>query len=364
MPIDVIFAAVAGVSFALALLLVPLAERFGRRYGFVDKVDPRKIHTEPKVRCGGLGIFLAFMLGLAACLAAAAWAASSRPEFLPARLAPYLGNIPLVAPKLLAILSGATLLFITGLLDDRFNLRPVPKLILQIVSAMPLIAAGITIRFFIPGELAGALLTIAWVVLLTNSFNFIDNMDGLSAGVAAVCTFNFYLISRAGGEFFMMGLLALLFGATLGFLRYNFAPARLFMGDSGSLFLGFMLAALSTMVTYYESGVPTQLPVVAPLVVLGVPIFDTASVMLIRWRAGKPLMQGDQNHFSHRMVALGFSRRDAVLFLYLVTFTVGLTAVNLRNLDWAGAMLALVQVVLFFVIVWFLEAVGRRKGAQ
>lgn len=364
MPLDLLFAGIAATSFLLALLFVPLAQRFGQRYGFVDKVDPAKIHKEPKVRCGGLGIYAAFMVGLGICLATVWLLDGTRPSWIPAQLEPYLGNIRFVAPRLLAILAGATLLFLTGLADDRFNLPPVPKLLLQILSAVPLLLAGITIKIFIPGVIIGALLTIAWVVLLTNAFNFMDNMDGLSSGVAAVCTLNFYLISRAGGEYFMMAILALLLGAILGFLRYNFAPARLFMGDSGSLFLGYMLAALSTLVTYYEAGVPTQFPVVAPLVILGVPIFDTASVMLIRWRAGKPLMKGDQNHFSHRLVALGFSRRDAVLFIYLVTFTVGLTAVNLRSLDWMGAVVALLQAVLFFVVIWFLEHVGRRRASN
>ncbi len=359
---DLLFGGVAALSFVLALALVPLAQRFGQRFGFVDKLDPEKIHVELKVRCGGVGIYLAFMGAMAICLATAWFLAQARPSWFPEEIAPFLQNIGSVAPKLGAILAGATLMFLTGLADDKYNLPPVPKLLLQILSAVPLIAAGITIQFFIPGWLPGALLTVAWVVLLTNSFNFLDNMDGLSSGVAAVCAFNFFLISRSGGEVFMMGMLALLFGAILGFLRYNFHPARLFMGDSGSLFIGYMLAALSTLVTYYDAGVPTQLPVVSPLVVLGVPLFDTASVMLIRWRSGKPLMQGDRNHFSHRLTALGFSRRDAVLFIYLVTFTVGLSAINLRSLTWDGAVIAVLQVMLIFLVIWFLEHVGRNNA--
>src|SRR5207253_415269 len=139
------------------------------------------------------------------------------------------------------------------------------------------VAEGAPLLGFIPAPAVGAALTIAWVVLLTNAFNFIDNMDGLCAGVAAVCALNLYLVSRAGGEYFMMAMFALLAGSALGFLRWNFAPsgARLFMGDSGSLFVGYMLASLSILVTYYKQGVPTRLPVIAPLIILGVPIFDT-----------------------------------------------------------------------------------------
>ncbi len=358
-PLDFHYLGLAFLAFALAQATVPLALKFGRRFGFMDAPDPRKIHDRPMVRCGGIGIYLAFVGGLAAAIAAASLLRNS--AFLPPALAAHAGNFAFVAPRLGAILAGATFLFLVGLADDRFGLGPRLKLGAQVLSALPLVAAGITVRVFIPGEWAAALMTIAWVVLLTNAFNFLDNMNGLSCGVAAVCALNFYLVSRAGGEYFMMGAFALLAGAAAGFLPHNFPRARLFMGDGGSLFLGYMLAALSSLVTYYRAGVPTQLPVVAPLIILGVPLFDTASVMLIRWRRGLPLMKGDRNHFSHRLEALGFSRRDAVLFIWLVTLAAGLGAAGLRHLDWAGAVLALVQAGLFFLIIFFLETVGRRR---
>lgn len=361
LPLDAVYGALALFSFLLALVFVPAARLFGKTLGFVDAVNPAKIHREPMVRCGGLGIWLAFMASLGIALGCAGLASE---RFLPAPLAEIAPNIVYVVPKLSALLAGATLLFLVGLADDRRPLPPLPKLLLQIVSALPLIAAGITIKAFVPGEIPAALMTVAWVVLLTNAFNFLDNMDGLSAGVAAVALFNFYIISRAGGELFMMAMFALLFGAVCGFLVFNFPRARLFMGDSGSLFIGYMLAALSAMVTYYEAGVPTQLPVVAPLIVLGVPLFDTVSVLLIRWRNGAPLMKGDLNHFSHRLVALGFSRTQAVVFIHVLTLTVGLTAVNLRHLDWPGACLALVQVVLFFVAIHLLERAARATGEK
>lgn len=159
----------------------------------------------------------------------------------------------------------------------------------------------------------------------------------------------------------MMAMFAALAGAVAGFLPYNFPRARLFMGDSGSLFIGYMFAALSTMVTYYDAGVPSQLPVITPLVVLGVPLFDTLSVMWIRWRAGKPLMQGDQNHFSHRLVALGFGRAAAVMVIWAVTLLMGLMAVNLRWLPAAGAVITLAQVVLTFLIIFALEMQGKQR---
>lgn len=360
--LDLFYGAIAATSFLFALALVPVAERIGHRLGILDHPDPRKVHATPRVRCGGIGIYGAFVLGLVLALVAATLLRSS--PFIPEALRPYLGNIHFVSDRLVAILAGATLMFLVGLADDRYNLRPGIKLGAQILSALPLILTGVTIRMFLPNPLLGVLFTIAWVVLLTNAFNFLDNMNGLSAGVAAICAFNFYLISRAGGEYFMMAIFALFFGALVGFLRYNFPSGRVFMGDSGSLFIGYTLAALSTLVTYYQEGVPTQVPVVAPIFVLGVPIFDTLSVLYIRWRTRAPLMKGDRNHFSHRLVALGFTPVRAVLFIYLVTFALGLSAVNLRWLNWTGAILALVQCILFFLIIFVLEQTARNGACE
>ena len=358
LPLDLHYLALAAAAFAVTWSLTPLARALGRRYGFVDAPDPRKIHVVPVVRCGGVAIFAGFMVTLGASLIAL----TTMPrDLVPATAAPFVANIAGMAPRLAAVLGGATLMFVTGLADDRFSLGPWLKLGLQIVSALPLVAVGITVKCFVPGLAAELLLTVVWVVLLTNAFNFLDNMNGLTSGVAVVCALNFYLVSRGGGEFFMMAMFAMLAGAVAGFMPWNFPRARLFMGDGGSLFIGYLLAALSTLVTYYREGVPTQLPVVAPLVILGVPLFDSASVMFIRWRRGLPLMKGDQNHFSHRLVALGFSRTAAVLFIHLLTLTVGLSAVNLARLHRTGALLALAQVMLFFLIIFVLESVGKRR---
>ncbi len=357
--LDLAYIAIAVEAFVLALVAVPVARRLGLRLGFVDRPGGRKIHDAPVARCGGVGIYLAFSLTLALNLIAIRLGFARK--FVPEALQPYLANVAFVSDKLGALFAGATLMMLTGLADDRLDLRPGLKLALQILAAVPLVATGITIKAFLPWPWMGALLTIAWVVLLTNSFNFLDNMNGLSAGVAAIAVLSFYLISRIGGEYFMMAIFAALFGALLGFLRYNFPRAEVFMGDSGSLFIGYMIAGLSTMVTYYHQGVPTQLPVVAPLLVLGVPLFDTISVLWIRWRHGAPLMKGDRNHFSHRLVALGFTPTQAVLMIYLLSLIVGLGAVNLRWLPWTGALFALVQCAAFFLIIYLLERTAQKK---
>jgi UDP-GlcNAc:undecaprenyl-phosphate GlcNAc-1-phosphate transferase len=360
--LDLFYAALVLQAFVCALIAVPFARRLGLRFGLVDRPGGRKIHDRPIARCGGLGIFAAFAL----CLLVDLYAL--RLDFVrqlvPSALAPYLPNVGYVTNKLSALFAGATLMMITGLADDRFDLRPGLKLLLQILAALPLIATGVTIKAFLPYPWIGALLTIGWVVLLTNSFNFLDNMNGLSAGVAAIALLNFYLIMRSSEQFFMMAICAVLIGALLGFLRYNFPRAHIFMGDSGSLFIGYMIAGLSVMVTYYEASVPTRFPIIAPILVLGVPLFDTLSVLYIRWRLGAPLMQGDRNHFSHRLVALGFSPTQAVLLIWLLAMSVGLAAVNLRWLPLTGAIFTLVQAVAFFLIIYILERTAQKNNRQ
>lgn len=360
--LDLFYAAIAAQAFVVAWVCVRLARRWGPALGFVDRPGGRKIHACPTPRCGGIGIFAAFAATLAIDLIVAHIPEAT--PWAPAALRPYLGNIGFVSHKLWALFSGATLMFLTGLADDRFDLRPGLKLVLQILAAVPLVTAGVTIKAFLPYPWLPEILTVFWIVVVTNAFNFLDNMNGLSAGVAAIAALNFYLVSRAGEEYFMMAIFAALFGAVLGFLCYNFPRASVFMGDSGSLFLGYLTAGASAMVTYYRAGVPTQLPVVAPLVVLGVPLFDTASVLYLRWRAGAPLMQGDRNHFSHRLVALGFSPTQAVLFIWLVAGCVGLTGVLLRWLPWPGAILALVQVIGFFLIIYLLERTAQKNAPR
>ena len=243
-------------------------------------------------------------------------------------------------------------------------MRPSIKLLCQIVATVPLIFAEVHIVSFIPWAWVGSLATVVWIVLLINSFNFLDNMDGLSAGIGAIDAAVLAWISFRSGEWLMTGLFVVLCGTLLGFLRHNVSPASIFMGDSGSMFLGYMIGVLTVLATYYKQGVPTRLPVLTPLIVLGVPLFDTCSVLWIRRREGHPLTQGDRNHFSHRLVNLGMTERGAVSFIYLVTLCVALGALPLRDLDLAGALLVTLQTVLWFVIIYWIERLGKRAAAK
>ena len=197
-----------------------------------------------------------------------------------------------------------------------------------------------------------------WVVGITNSFNLLDNMDGLSSGVAVIIALILGVLTIQQGQYFSALVLLTLAGSILGFLFYNFHPSKIFMGDAGSLLIGYTLAALTESSSYVTTKSVSQLPVVVPALVLGVTLFDTFSVMVIRWREKRPLFVGDNSHFSHRLVKLGMSTRQAVIFIYLVTLCVGMSAILIPELNIFGSVIVLVQEGLIFGLITLLMIKG------
>jgi UDP-GlcNAc:undecaprenyl-phosphate GlcNAc-1-phosphate transferase len=193
------------------------------------------------------------------------------------------------------------------------------------------------------------------VVGITNSFNFLDNMDGLASGVGAICAFIFAINSYRQGDPQTLYLSLILGGALVAFLRFNFDPAVIFLGDAGSGSIGFFLSGLSVAANYLETSQLQQLPVLTPLLVFSVPLFDTFSVMTIRILEGRSIWDADNRHFSHRLVQLGLSRRSAVLLIYLLTFTVGSLAILLGRVQLNDALLLLVHAVAIFTSIVILE---------
>ena len=202
-------------------------------------------------------------------------------------------------------------------------------------------------------------LTILWITGITNAFNFLDNMDGLSSGVAAVCGLAFLVTAVLIGQWFVAGMLAMLVGALVGFLCFNFSPASIFMGDSGSLVIGFVLGSLTVRPTYLMPGMEIEkhwYALLTPLVVLAVPIYDLVVVSIIRLSHGKSPFVGDTNHFSHRLVRRGMSRRTAVLCIWLVTAATSIAAILLPRVgDWISASMILLQTALVLCVVALLE---------
>ncbi|MBN1866167.1 undecaprenyl/decaprenyl-phosphate alpha-N-acetylglucosaminyl 1-phosphate transferase [Candidatus Sumerlaeota bacterium] len=356
-----VYAALFIESFVAGMLLVPLAVKLAYRWGFHAQPGGRHTHSLPTPTLGGLAIVWGAALTVLANLGLAfvlrGWLAARFPE-----VGRYLVNIPSVLGKLGAIGVGALAMWALGLVDDKKPLGPKVKLAVMVLATLPLLAAGIRIQGFLPWPWLGVVVTVLWILFLTNSFNFLDNMDGLCAGVAAVVCAAFGLISWFAGEWFMTAIYAVLAGSLLAFLWHNFHPARLFMGDNGSLFVGYTIASLSILATYYERGVQTRLPVLTPLIVLGVPIFDTVSVLWIRWRSGQPLMRGDRNHFSHRLLDLGMSAPRAAIFIYIVTGAVALGAIPLRTAGLKGSAAVVIQTALLFWIVYMIERTAKRNG--
>lgn len=322
----------------LAFIATPLTRILARRVGLVDQPGLRKAHRVPVPLMGGLAMYAALILAFVAFGNRAWW---------------YEG---------LGILGGATLLFLTGLWDDRYGMPVWIKLGAQFVAAACLIAVGVQVRLFEVWWL-DLPITLVWVVGITNAVNLMDNMDGLATGVTAVASAFFFALAALEGQGLVATLAAALFGAAVGFLFYNFAPAVSFMGDAGSLVLGFVLAALGIKIRFIQF--PLASTWMAPIVVLGVLIFDTALVTVSRVRRGRSPFQGGSDHASHRLVQLGLSHARAVLTIYLAALVLGALAISLTRAQPLTANLSFVGLMLVGVMLLFaFERVEPRLTGQ
>jgi UDP-GlcNAc:undecaprenyl-phosphate GlcNAc-1-phosphate transferase len=367
--LPILVAAGAGVPFVISVAGTAIVRAWARRRGFVDKPGGHKAHAAPVALGGGIAIFVAILLPLIAVLLLA-HVGSTRlpPEALNhtfrlgghnARVADLLGGIALKMPPALAVVAGAIILHIMGLIDDVRPLGPGIKMLVMTVVALVL-TAGFGIRSLdMLGPVPATVITTFWIVLITNAFNFMDNMDGLSAGVAAITAIFFAAAATIAGQVFVPALALVLVGAILGFLVYNFPPATIFMGDAGSLVIGYLMAVLTVLTNYYN---PEQqrMPfgVLAPLVVLAVPLYDVTSVVIVRIREGVSPFRGDRRHFSHRLVRRGLQTRSAVLTIYLATAATGCSSLLLPMVSWPFAVLIGVQCFCIVLIVAILESTG------
>ena len=342
--------------------LVPAAMRVARAFDILDRPGPRKVHAGDSPRLGGVAVFVSFtavvLLGYE--LAVPALLASTSARAHAGAALSMLQEAHNVHSRLMGLLAGGALVFLVGLADDVLGSRfPVSlKAAGQILAAVILIASGVRTTFM-PGDALDVLVTLLWIVGMTNAFNLLDNMDGLSAGVALVACTVFLVNAWALGEFFISLLLLAFMGSLIGFLAYNYHPARVFLGDCGSLFIGYVMASLTLLEHYVSHASSTLFPVLMPVLVLAVPIMDTATVVIIRLREGRPIYVGDRRHLSHRLIALGFSPRAAVLFIYLLTLSLGLGAVNLSDANPGQSVVILVQFVGLVALVLILIFVDR-----
>ncbi len=325
-----------GFPFMLAMfvsyVLTPYIKKLAFKIGAVDRPDNRKVHKKIMPRLGGLAIYIAFMIGCVASME--------------------------ITWDIFGILLGGTLIVALGVADDVYQLPAKVKLLGQIAAACVLVIFDIRIEW-INNPLGGYFyldmlsipFTIFWVISFTNVVNLIDGLDGLAAGVSAIASLTVILVAVQMGYFHVAILTAALAGAIIGFIRYNFNPATIFMGDTGSMFIGYMLAAISV---YGAVKTAATIALIVPAIALGLPILDTAFAIMRRYVNGRPIFQPDKGHLHHRLLATGMSHKETVLFMYGITAVLCIGAVLWAEMD--GFYAALIIAVIMTAV-----AVGAKK---
>lgn len=319
------------VAMLVSLFIMPTVIMLARRTGAMDAPNARKVHKKPIPRIGGLGIYAGFM---AAIIFIALKFGLDGEQF----------------KETVGLLTSGSLIVALGLVDDYKNLPAKLKLLGQICAAAVLVFVfGVRIDFvtdpfgdYIYLEHLAIPATMFWLVGLTNTVNLIDGLDGLAAGVAAIASVTIMLIALEQNFILVAVLTAALAGAAVGFLKYNFHPAEIFMGDTGSMFLGFMLAGIS--VTGAVKSVAT-IALVVPVFALGLPILDTTFAIIRRLRGGVPIFKPDKGHLHHRLLNVGFTQRQAVLLMYVISAMFGLSAIALTAVSSQIAVLILLIVI-------------------
>ena len=285
------------IAAIFSYLATPVMARLAMRVNFVDHPSKKKAHAHPTPLLGGVDIYFAFIAALSLT------SSSDKP--------------------LIGALVGGTILVLIGIIDDRYGMMPNVKILGQLIAALIAVKMGVKVAF-IKMDPAATVFTIFWFIGMTNAFNLLDNLNGLSSGIAAISALFFGAIALIHGNSHVAVVSFALMGSCLGFLRHNFPRARIFMGDTGSFFLGFVLAFIAVWGTWETSSVTTSLAI--PILILGYPIFDTVLVTVKRLAEGRPVAKGGKDHSSHRLAILGFKKKRAVLALYALSFGLGMAS--------------------------------------
>ncbi len=373
MPTEVPFwflATVLTPSLLTALTAAALIRRLAPRWGLIDRPAARKVHTAPTPLGGGVAIWLAVVLPFAVGQILL-WLVASGTldrDWLPVEARPHIEGLLHQSPRLWTLLAAGSVLMALGLWDDRWGLGWKIRLGVQFAVAAACVSLqGWRLTAFIDVPWITWSLSVLWIVALINSFNMLDNMDGLSAGIAAIAAGLLAVVllvnpapTAPQPQLFTGGFLLVLVGALLGFLWHNRPVARLFMGDAGSYFVGFCIAICTLQATFASYASSSPHTVFAPLCVLAVPLYDLCTVLWIRLREGRSPFQPDKSHFSHRLVELGLTKGSAVLTIYLTTATCGLGAPLLYHVDAFGAGIIVLMIVCVLSVIAILESAGRR----
>ena len=308
------------LALAVTYFLTPVVIKISLEKGFVDRPNERKVHKEPVPYGGGIATFMGFLI--ASCVGMAIWK-HLNPE-IPSR------DVMLFCGFLVA----AFLLFITGFIDDMINMPAKVKLLCQIFTVSIIMFFGIIVNFFtnpfgdgliyLPIYIAVPV-TIFWIVGITNAVNLLDGLDGLLGGITVISAIIFLFVAIMKGQLLVAGIMAALAGSALGFLKYNFHPAKIFMGDTGSLFIGSVFAIASVVGGLKTT---TTVAMIIPFLIMGLPIFDTAWAIIRRASNHQPIFKPDKGHIHHRLLALGLTQVQAVLIIYSINVLLGLIALS------------------------------------
>ena len=343
-----IYMLIAFSGLGFALFYTPICRILAMKTGFIDKPaeQQHKGHSDATPLLGGLAICLAIISTVVFALFASR---SFGAQIMTKDVLNNLPGVTKVTSRMIFIGIAAVFAMLLGLYDDRFNMSAKAKLGGQFaVAAIAATWGGIEISAFIGIPALSWCITVFWIVLMMNAINFFDNMDGLAVGTATIAFGLFTIAAALRGQYFVAALGSAFTGASIGFWFFNHSPATIFMGDSGSHLLGYMLAILGCMVTYYKSNiVDSRFSVLIPVFILAIPLFDLIAVTVIRWKIGKPFYIGDHNHISHRFLKMGMSRKMAVLWG-----------------DERTTVVALVQGGTILLIVSLLQYAGKRESSD
>ena len=319
-PFNFFLAALAG-AFLTTLLALPLWRKWCLRVNLVDDPGQRKIHDAPIPLAGGFAVLTGILLPLAAGAITLKLGVNIATQTFPIA-----HGLERRAVELAALAFGAVAITVLGWLDDKHELRPLPKFIGQFLIALLVATACKRITLFVPNVYFSYAVTILWLLTVINAFNFMDNMNGLCGGLGAIGAFLFAIIAAAHGQYLVAIIGFLMCGALAGFLPWNFPHARAFLGDAGSHLVGYLLAVMAVLPHFYTKQNPRPLAVLSPLLVLAVPLADLAWVVILRTRHHRPFWIGDMNHLSHRLVRAGISQTQAVLIIWLIAAVIGALA--------------------------------------
>jgi len=340
------------VSGIITLMLTPAFLKIAEKTDFMDRPqgENHKKHSRAVPLLGGAAMCSAWLLTLGLGIF---FVMSRSAEGVSSELNNYAANIINIRGRLFFLCLGALLITLLGLFDDRFGMSPKVKLLGQIVvSVIAVTLGGAQISVFISLPIISWALSVFWFLVIINAINFFDNMDGLAVGTSAIAMALFAVVAAINQQYFVAALGMMSAGVATGFWFFNHHPASIFMGDSGSHFLGYMLAVLSCSVTYFtKESASTPFPVLIPMFILAIPLFDSCAVVVIRLKNKKPIYIGDHNHISHRFVKMGMSRKRAVQLVHLLALIIGLSVLPLLWGNVRTTMVVLAQAMLLLLLV-------------